>query len=139
MQKTILIASLLFVTLAFIGFKLYNKPHRMVADEESIPIEAAQLFADFDQDENAANQKYLDHVVDVTGLVSETLTNQQGQTVVLLKSENPMFGIQCTLENKSINISPGSTVTVKGICTGYLSDVVVTHGILINAAKKITP
>ena len=136
MRKIILIVSLLFVTLTFIGLKLYNKPHRSVADEESIPISASQLFVDFEQDESVANQKYLDHVVDVTGVVSETLTNQQGQTVVFLKSENPMFGIQCTLESHSIGVSPGSTITVKGICTGYLSDVVITKGILINTSKK---
>lgn len=136
MQKTILIASLLLVAVAFVGYKLYNKPHRIVADEESIPIGAAKLFTDFEQDEYAANQKYLDHVVDVTGLVSETFTNQQGETVVVLKSENPTFGIQCTLKNKSIAVPTGSTITVKGICKGYLSDVVVTQGILINVPKE---
>jgi hypothetical protein len=36
-----------------------------------------------------------------------------------------MFGINCTMEEKDGNIKEGDEVVLKGICTGYLTDVVL--------------
>lgn len=116
----------------FIAYKQYTKPHRSVEEEASIAIEASQLFREFEADEMTANQNYLNKVVSVTGTVVAINTNQEGALVIILETENPMFGVSCTLQEKSDSIKVGNRVTIKGICTGYLSDVVVNRGILIN-------
>jgi len=53
----------------------------------------------------------------------------------VLDTGDPMYGIACTLitiEPATGNVKPGEKITVKGICTGYLSDVVLTNSCLIN-------
>jgi len=69
--------------------------------------------------------------MEVTGTVSEILTNQDGRSVLVLKTNDPLFGISCTMTDDISRVQPGMSVTIKGICTGYLSDVVITNGILI--------
>jgi uncharacterized protein YpmB len=117
---------------AFIAYEQYTKPHRAVEEEASIAIEASQLFREFEADEMTANQNYLNKVLSVTGTVVAMNTNQEGASVIILETENPMFGVSCTLQEKNDSIKVGNRVTIKGICTGYLSDVVVNRGILIN-------
>ena len=59
---------------------------------------------------------------------------EQGKDVVILKSTDPMFGTSCTLAQNSGNMAmlkPGDKATLKGICTGYLTDVVLIRGELI--------
>jgi hypothetical protein len=114
----------------FVAYKQYTKPHRVVEEEVAIHIQASKLFSEFEADEVTANQNYLNKVISVTGTVVAFNTNQDGASVVLLESENPMFGVSCTLDEKIDSLNLGSSVTIKGICTGYLSDVVITRGIL---------
>ena len=57
--------------------------------------------------------------------------NQAGETVVYLQSSDPVFGVNCTFKEDPGAIEKGSTITFKGICTGFLSDVVLTGGIMV--------
>jgi hypothetical protein len=119
----------------FIGIivviSMYYKPHRSVESEQAIVIDARQLFLEYETDESLANTKYLNKAVEVTGTVAEITINQNNKTVLLLETSNPMFGVSCTLESDNSNVEIGSSVSIKGICTGYLSDVVITQGIVI--------
>ena len=109
---------------------MYNKPHRDPASEASIKISATELFISYETDEVAANALYLDKVLEVSGRISEVTTNQELIAIVALQTENPMFGIRCTIEG-TVNAKPGDSVTIKGICTGYLYDVVIIKATLI--------
>jgi hypothetical protein len=130
-MKAILIAIVLIVMAGIlIGYVLYNKPHRSVADEDAIRVEAVELFKAFESDETLANTKYLNKAVEVSGVVAEVSTNMEGKTVVILQTDDPMFGVSCTLADIQ-QVTAKSTVTIKGICTGYLSDVVIVQGIVM--------
>jgi hypothetical protein len=111
-------------------YKVYNKQHRSVEDAVSVKVSANQLFKAFETDETKANEAYLDKVVEVTGIVSEVWINQAGEPVLLLKSDEQLYGVSCTMKSNPEGIVPGVSVTVKGICTGYLSDVVITQGLM---------
>jgi hypothetical protein len=132
MKKVIIIGLAFVCALVLIGYSLYNKSHRSVNDEEAIPITAVSLFNAFETNEENANKIYLDKVIEVSGVVSEIITNQSGKPVIILSTDNPVFGINCTMESSIEPIQIGSTISITGICTGYLSDVILTRGIIKN-------
>jgi hypothetical protein len=112
---------------------LYNKPTRNVAGENGIPITATELYQKFTSNETQANQVYLNKVLQVSGQVLEVKNTHAKGKVVVLNTGDPMFGVACTLDNiQSEAVKPGEKIVVKGVCTGYLSDVVLTHGYLMN-------
>lgn len=126
-------ALVVFALGSVVAYRLYNKPHRSVEDESAYTrISASALFSAFDRNEAEANMKYLDEVIVVDGTVSEIFSNQEGEPVILLKTGDPLFGISCTMDGGIANVKPGMRVKVKGICTGYLSDVVLTGGLLVD-------
>lgn len=131
MRTTIIVIGILFIISALTGYMLFTKKHRTVENEEYRSINASELFDDFSTNEIQANKQYLDKVLEVTGTVSEVRTNQKGETVIVLKTKDPLFGVSCTLKDAAADIPAGTQVVVKGICTGYLSDVVLTRGVLI--------
>ena len=116
-----------------VAFIVFNKPHRSVEGEEAIIITSDKLFSAYETNEIEADQKYLDKVTEVTGVVTATLKNQSDQFVIVLDADHPMFGVTCTTAEEIENINVGMVVTVKGICTGYLSDVVITNGIIVKS------
>ncbi len=114
------------------GFYLWNKPHEnMNRAKADMAISAPELFSAFSDDEAAANEKYLDKVIEVTGTVASFSTSPEGLMKVTLDSGDEMFGVICQMdeltEHSRREFTPGETVNLKGKCTGMLMDVVLVR------------
>ena len=114
-----------------IGYRVWNKPHDKVEDAESVKLSANDLSKAFANDENKANQQYLNKAIEVTGQVSEVNKNQDGGTMLVLQTEDPIMGVQCTMREGKSNVENGKTITVKGFCSGSgITGVLLTDCIL---------
>ena len=118
---------LLVLILAALGglWYVFNKPHRSVTTESTIPVTASEIFAAYSADETKANALYLDKALSVTGDLAEVKKNQEGKTVLVLKTDDPIFGVTCTLSEDAADLQTGKSIKVKGICSGFTSDVVL--------------
>jgi hypothetical protein len=116
---------------SIIAYMLYNKPHRNPANEAAIKVSATELFKFYENNETAANENYLDKTLEITGTIAEITFNQDKKPIVLLQTENAFFGVRCTMRDNVISAEPGQKITIRGICTGYLSDVVITQATII--------
>lgn len=135
MLKKVLLTGLVTAVLAVIGiwyFIFYRPTHfkRSVADETAITIVADSLISAYQKDEPTANAQYLNKALSVTGTIKEIQKDQEGKQTITLSSIDPFTGIHCTLINPLPNAEVGMRVTVKGICTGFLSDVVLIDAIV---------
>jgi hypothetical protein len=107
---------------------MYNKKHFSVESATPVAeISAVELHKTFSSDTTLANTKFIgdevnQKVIQVTGAVSEIKKDQQGSTILLLKTGTDGAYINCTLEFKQESIAIGKSITVKGICTGYNYD-----------------
>jgi tRNA_anti-like len=120
------------ITGSIVAYKMYNKPHRSVADASAIAITADEIVSLYETDENKANGLYLDKVLNISGEVTAVAKNQKDETVITLKGSD-MGGVICTLEGKeTATVQKGSAVKLQGICTGYLTDVVLVRCYLSN-------
>lgn len=111
-----------------LAFWFYNKPHPTADQTPFVVLSANELFKTFQADETAARENYQDKVLQVHGEIAEVMKDLDLNTVIVFKSEDPVFGVRCTLA-LPMDVKPGDIVHVKGICKGYLSDVILTNGI----------
>jgi hypothetical protein len=137
MKKKLLIFALIAAVVGGIGvwyFIFYKPTHfkRDVADETAISISAKDIVKNFQANEDSANKLYLNKAIAITGEVIEAKKNQDGKPTVTLKSDDSFSNIYCTLKDEVAPIQSGATVTIKGICTGFLSDVVIIDAIIVN-------
>lgn len=114
-----------------IGYYLWNKPHQdMQAAKTDLAIDATALFNEFNTDEAAANAKYLDKTIAVSGKVKETTQTDDGAVKVSLDTGSD-FGVLCELDPLSkhprSDFATGEAVTFKGNCTGLNFDVQLTR------------
>lgn len=135
MKKRSLIVFILFAVLIgaailFIYTK-WNKAPESIENADALQINAADLFREFSENEQQATQTYNGKVLEITGIVSSTATNQEKKTIVQLQTNDPLFGINCTLE-KEASVKEGETVTIKGVCSGFTTDVILIRCYLIN-------
>jgi uncharacterized membrane protein len=127
MKKKLLIGSFLIV-LAIIAIVMYiYKPHRNIQEETAThQIEAKTLYESFTSDEQTANQKFLDQVIEIKGKV--TALDKENKSIVLDNHVNAS-GI------KTINVSLNQDVVVKGRCVGYdeiMEEIAVDQSKIIN-------
>lgn len=129
---------LLFVAVIIggvIGYRQYNKPHRdLMSEQVSAQMTAQELFSAFEEDETTANEQYLDEMVEITGTI-EKVNIEQEKSTIQLQTDDMMAGIICEFEAGALKNIPseGDTITVRGICTGKLMDVVLVRCILMNS------
>lgn len=133
MKKILITIIVLSLIGGGIGYYMYNKPVASLEKKKAdIEVSASQLIADYEADETAANEKYLGKVVQVSGTVAE-VTEAPGKKKINLDTGNPMSMIICELEDGTAPdaIQVGSTVTMKGMCSGYLSDVILVQSSVV--------
>ncbi len=127
----LLIALVLILGGSAVAYFIWNKPQRNVENEKGIGITASQLVKQYQQNEAEANKKYLDKTIQVTGNVSEVKNNQDGKATIMLTSDDPFTGVFCTLKESAGNINTGSSVVIKGICSGMLTDVRLREAVVV--------
>ena len=129
MRVILIVVLLLLLGGAAIGYMVWNKPHPKAEDQQAMTVNADVLYTTFSTDEQKANATYLNHVLEVSGTVSELVKNQDGKTVATLATEDPMGGIQCTFRDE-VSVKTGDVIKVKGFCNGYTLSVLLNDCVL---------
>ncbi len=113
MQKKITLISFLIIGVAvLIGYNYIYKDHRDISEEIAThKIEAVNFSSEFAGNPEEAERKYLNKIIEITGIVSEISSSE-----ITLNN-----GVFCSfLETQNItNLSPGKQITIKGRCIGY--------------------
>lgn len=111
---------------------VYSKTHhRNVQSEKGIVIVADSLSAQFQANEKEANSKYLNKAIEVTGIIVSIDKNQVGKITVIIGRADSFSNVSVTLISTTpLTQKVGETITIKGVCTGALSDVIITEGVV---------
>ena len=128
-KRTILWVGILLLVVSVAGYAwhLYQKPHESAAGQTAdVTINADTLYQQYQQDERAADQKYMGKVIEVSGKLSEV--QHSGNAEIWILSTQPGGGgINCQLFPGSVQADKepkvGDAITIKGRCTGFLMDV----------------
>lgn len=135
-KNILLLLAVLVILGGYLGIRMYNKPHVNVAESDpDLVLFSQTLLDDFESDEISANEKYLEQIIQVTGKIQK-LGTANGNGTITLTNGTSMGSVICHLsemENKKmVSLREGQEIMVKGICTGYLMDVILINCVLVN-------
>jgi hypothetical protein len=128
-KRNIVVLVLVLIAVAVVVWVyVFRKSEASVASEKAdYEINAAELLTAFETNELTANTSYLGKILSVTGMV-ESITEDSVGIMVYLKESDAVSGVICSFDKQSLDLSKitqGKTSRIKGICTGYLMDVVM--------------
>ena len=126
------ILAVLIVLVVIVAY-LFNMPKANIKSKEvSTTTTAVDLYASYSKNETQANSLYSGQVISVKGIVSEIETDRNGATILFLSTNDGFTSVMCTLQ-KTPKVLPkeGAEVTIKGLCTGLLMDVILNKCILL--------
>ncbi len=112
------------------GYYQYTRGNKDLQNAKAdISISSVSLLKEFSENENQANQRYLNKIIKVEGAVSTVSTDSSGAVTIALEAGDPLAQVSCQLDKKhnaeSTGIRTGDTVAINGYCTGMLTDVVL--------------
>ncbi|MCU0320765.1 MAG: YceI family protein [Chitinophagaceae bacterium] len=145
-NKSILIGTIIATIIsatAFWYFAIYEQEKNRidVTNKQAITKTATQFVQEFLDNEDAANKKYLQKdssIIEISGEVEKLESDEMG-TVIYLKTNIEGTVISCRLQDK-VTVQNGSTITVKGIFTGFImGQIQLSECKLITAQNNTTP
>lgn len=137
MKKILIILGVLLFAGAIFAYFMYNKPHKDVAGTQSdFQISAADLYKAFNEDEAAANTKYLEKIIEVQGvIVGDLNTDNPAEPSLFLETGDDFGVVSCGFPQSQTEelsqLKSGTAVKVKGLCKGKTMDVVLTNCTII--------
>ena len=118
------------------GLMAYHKPHKSIENVKPDYVTNANLlFNEFSEQEQRANEKYLDKVIMVKGEVKEIIDVDNNKLNITLETGDEIFGVSCTFDKTAEQVSAlskGDIVNIKGVCAGMLMDVVLINCVTVN-------
>ncbi len=111
--------TIVIVTGALIGYKIWNTPHEDIKNAVALRTNAIALYSTLANDTSHTPSAFINKVIEVSGKVKQVSENQQKQQVIYLETSLPDGSVNCTMEEKIKNIKAGDSILLKGICMGY--------------------
>lgn len=144
-RNLIMLASLSAVILALLGLYFLREYNRKIPDtaerKADYSMTAEQVIGAFAAGEKAANTKYLDKVLEISGTVKSVEHDEKGQFTVSIGDPVAMSSVRCSMDSlhnqEAAGLQPGTSIIIKGICTGYNADELLGSDVLLNRTAII--
>lgn len=142
-KTVILIAAIIALGAVVVALWMYNRSHiSVVTAAADFQVSAPELVNAFAKNEADANAQYGGKVIMVTGTLRRVL-EESGVPILVVGDSTLEFGVSCYLDpersDAAQDLSPGSTVTVKGICNGLLLDVMLDQAVVVPQSTSVIP
>lgn len=125
---------IIVVILVWIAYSMYHKPHADFTNmKPAHTITASQLYQEYDDNEEIANEKFLGKVIQVSGIV-KSIKRSEGTANVYLNTGSMLGDINCAfMEIAEVkDLREGDSVSIRGLCSGKLMDISLERCIVLN-------
>jgi len=116
------------------GFYFFNKKHKdLLKTRPDFIVSSIDLQKEFETDESAANTKYGNKIIEVTGIIGSVKRGEEEILSVSLNTGSDFSSVICTFPSKADPsiFTKGSQVTIRGECSGFLMDVLLNNCVIV--------
>jgi hypothetical protein len=112
---------------------LFNLKHKDLKKvKPDYEVTAVDLQKAFEADEVAASAKYVNKVLDVTGIIESEKNGEGNILSLVLKTGSTFSTVICTFPSGPApgKFVSGNQITIRGECSGFLMDVLLNNCII---------
>jgi len=108
----------------------YNlKPQDLKNVKPHFTVTAVEFQKAFEGNEKAASEKYINKIIEVSGEIASLKAGEKNTLNVSLKTGSDFSAVICTFPSvkDSSRLAEGKFVTIRGVCSGFLMDVLLNN------------
>lgn len=144
MKRESRLALLLVIIVAvFLAWRHCSSDTLPVSEARAFPITAEQLYSSYNENEVAADRRYKNRVLAISGTVGEIGKDILNKPYVILQAGYGGGAVQCYFgkgeEYELASLKPGQRVTIKGRCSGQTLGTIVVEECLLQAEPTPLP
>ena len=127
----VLVIALITILTALIEF---NKRHADTAKvRPDFVITATTLQKEFEDNETAASARYINKIIEVSGIIANTALSDSAHLNISLKTGSDISSVNCVFPaiGDLSKFKPGDEVILRGECSGFLMDVLLKNCAII--------
>jgi hypothetical protein len=128
-RKTSLLLILLIIVLgmAWYAWKEFGRTNPDLKNTKpDYTIAATELIREYEMNDSAANSKFNGKVVEIKGNVKKVEKDDMGYYTIILGTDTILSSVRCSMDTThqqdAAMIRAGTSVTVRGACTGFNKD-----------------
>jgi hypothetical protein len=115
---------------AYYGYSQYNRQNPDLSEAKAdVTVTAKELTAKYSENEEAGNKLYLNKVLRVSGTLTSIEKDESGAVTLMLEGNDMLSSVSAQLDARRLAdtnlVKRGQSVTINGVCTGALTDVVL--------------
>lgn len=132
---TVIVLLAVLIASAYI-YKEYNRKHADTATlNPDYVLSATALLNQFAHDSALSSRKYMDRLLQVSGVVKQVDSIDDRNLVMVLGDSTVRSAVRCNLDSVhqsvAMRIQAGQTITVKGVCSGYNQDELLGSDVIL--------
>lgn len=115
------------------GLWMFNRQHKDLLNvRPDYKITAIDLQKAFEDSEAAATERYMNKVIEVSGVIESVKSGEDNILSVILKTGSDLSSVICTFPSGTDHtlFSSGNQITIRGECSGFLMDVLLNNCVL---------
>jgi hypothetical protein len=137
LRKALFILGIGSLILLTYGLFLYFQPVKNISKQDAdFSLSQKQLTDEFSSDAQKADTKYKNKIIEISGIVKKTETNNPNSSIIFDEGGNFLIvaNAQADKSAEFKTLQPGDKVIIKGIYSGYI---VIDDMFMIPAEIKI--
>lgn len=124
--------AIIFMIIAGAGAAIYlfDKQHKDLQKiRPDFIMTASELQKEFENDEATATSKYVNKIIEVSGIIESVNAGEEKTLSVTLKTENDLSSVICTFQSLAHlpELKAGNNIVIRGESSGYLTDVLLNN------------
>src|SRR5690349_15992910 len=127
-KKTIVLIALVAVAItAWYAYKEFNRTNRdLQRVRPDYSLHAMSLISEYENGDSMAAKKFNGRIIEVSGLVKKLDKDDRDKYTIVLGDTGSLSSVRCSMDTNYrkdvVMVQPGSSVTIRGACTGFNRD-----------------
>lgn len=138
-RKILIAAGIVLLAVLIASAYIYKEYNRKYADTATLhpdyELSATSVLNQFAHDSALSSQKYMDRLLQISGIVKEIDSIDDKNVVMVLGDSTDRSSVRCNLDSVHqsavMRTRVGQTATVKGVCSGYNQDELLGSDVIL--------
>ncbi|MBP7556837.1 MAG: hypothetical protein KA821_11255 [Chitinophagaceae bacterium] len=145
-RKILIAAGIVLLAVLIASAYIYKEYNRKYADTATLHpdyvLSAASLLNHFAHDSALSSQKYMNRLLQVSGVVKQVERIDDKNVVMVLGDSTDRSAVRCNLDSVHqsavMRTRVGQTATVKGVCSGFNQDELLGSDVILIRCALVT-